>query len=143
MRIFALASFFLFICSCQNDTTSEQKVVVKNTPKTVAQYWLENYFADNFAAAKPYSTPTTQTMMDTIQKIIFLDEGIKPAFKITALQCEENLDKAKCTYVYVEEGEKIPETIELQKVNDKWLVNAQLMEEDEAKELESVKKLFQ
>ena len=129
MRFSTYLFSFLFLVACNNSPTP-QKIVLENTPDAVAQYWLENYFANNFELAKQYSTPSTQGMIDTIQHILFVEEE-KIVFNITALQCTTNSNKAVCNYVYEEGNEKIPESVQLKKIDNKWLVDAQLMQEDD------------
>lgn len=134
MRLYVLFFCLLVYSACNNidssATTGTPSVEVANTPQAVAQYWLEQYFDNEFAAARPYSTLATQSMIDTIEKVIFTDLEEKIVFKITALQCATQEVAAKCTYVYVEGTEKIPETIQLKKVNGQWLVDAQLIQDD-------------
>ena len=131
MRFSIYILSFLFLAACNNPSAPAKKnPVIENTPDAVAQYWLENYFANNFDLAKPYSTLATQGMMDTIQHILFTEKE-HLVFSITALQCTSTSDKSVCTYVYVEGDEKIPESVQLKRVDNKWLVDAQLMQDED------------
>lgn len=116
------------VMACQSNTTDDASKVVENTPEAVALHWLQSYFSNDFDAAKKYSTPPTQVMIDTIKNVIFTDSG-EVEFNITALNCTTKADKASCTYVYVEDGEKIPENVNLMMIDSQWLVDAELVED--------------
>jgi len=131
--LFFIALFLLSACGAEKDY---------NTPKDVAKFWLENYYKNNFEAAKSYSTTPTQEMIDTIRATIFTDLDDVLDFKIKNISCKETGDKATCEYIYIEGGDKIPENIRLIKQSGQWLVDVQLLDEDELLEDEDVENMF-
>lgn len=126
MRFILLISC-LFLFACTTDNTSKKEVItVANTPEAVAQFWLETYYDNQFDVAKKYSTSETQIMIDTIKGVLFTEFEKSTSFKISALRCTTDSLQAACTYIYLENEEKIPEDIDLRNVDGRWLVDERL-----------------
>lgn len=113
-----------------------------NTPKDVARVWLENYYNNDFEEAKAYSTNATQAMIDTIRTTIFTDLEDVLDFKIKSVACKEVGETATCDYVYQEGQDKIPEKIDLKKVDGQWLVDMKLLNEEEILNDSEVEDMF-
>ena len=127
-----LLLFIIFVaCETPPPSNTQAALTFPSTPEEVAKRWLVAYYKNDFKTAKQYSSPATQAMIDTIQNVLFIDDN-EPiiSFEITALHCSvEEVEIAVCKYVYVEEREKIPESITLKKHDGKWLVDDELMQE--------------
>ncbi len=135
MRYLFLLLSLLFVLAC----AAEKEY---NQPREVARFWLENYYKNNFEAAKSYSTTPTQEMIDTIKASIFTDLDDVLDFKIKSIRCKQVGDEATCDYIYQEGGDKIPENITLLKVGGQWLVDVKLLDEDELLIDEDVEDIF-
>ncbi len=142
MRFICGCLLILFLSCTNNTANSDVAEKIENTPEAVAQYWLENFYNNKFEKAKQYSTVATKEMIDTISQVIFMDLGEPIDFQITALQCKTEENTAVCTFVYVEGGEKIPESIPLSKVNGQWLIDDELIQE-ESSEIDELTKAFE
>lgn len=90
----------------------------KKGPEQVAEKFLNHLSKQEFAEAKKYATESTQKMLDFLSQ--FPEQEVKET-KIENLKCTEEADKAKCTYTA--DGKE--ESIDLVKVDGKWLVDMQ------------------
>lgn len=90
----------------------------KKGPEQVAEKFLTHLNKLEFAEAKKYATESTQKMLDLLSQ--FPNQEAKEV-KIENLKCTEEGDKARCTYTV--DGKE--ESIDLVKVDGKWLVDMQ------------------
>ena len=122
---------FFFIClSCVSAKKLER---IENKPLVVARHWLENYYYKNdYDEAKVYSTQRTADMIDTIKTMIFPEMG-KPQidFQIKKINCQENKQRAECTCLYMDGGEEFEEILVLAKQDGLWLVDMELLNDDD------------
>lgn len=105
-RIFAilLVSTLFFSCS--------------SSPETVAKNFTENLAKGKVDEAKKYATESTGKMLDFASSLGELP--INPNFKFEMIENSIDNNRAKVTFIN-QEGEK--ETIELVKIDGKWLVH--------------------
>lgn len=120
----------LFCLSCTSDKKMDR---IENKPLVVAKHWLENYYyKNNYEEAKIYSTQRTADMIDTIKTMIFPEMGkTEIDFQIKKINCKEVKDRAECTCIYLDSGEEFEEVLILAKENGQWLVDMELLNEDE------------
>lgn len=106
---------------------------VDNKPLVVARHWLENYYyKNNYEEAKLYSTQRTAEMIDTIKMMIFPEMGkAEIDFKIKRINCKEVKNRAECNCVYLDSGEEFEEVLILSKEGGLWLVDMELLDDDE------------
>src|ERR1700682_4719534 len=98
-----------------------------NSPKGVAQKFLKDLQEEKFDDAKKYGTEATGKMLDVAKSFSNLDPGSivvkdkkwKKKYVITDVQ--ENGDKA--VVKYKEEGGDAEETLEMSKINGRWMVD--------------------
>ena len=121
---------FFFCLSCTSDKKLDR---IENKPLVVAKHWLENYYyKNNYEEAKIYSTQRTADMIDTIKTMIFPEMGkTEIDFKIKKINCKETNDRAECSCVYVDTGEEFEEILVLAKQDGQWLVDMELLNDDE------------
>lgn len=128
-------SFLIFIAiACGNPPTTTVEEILPNTPETVAQKWLEDYYNNRFVEAKALSTAATRTMIDTISQVIITEMEETVAFKITNLICTTEADTARCSYLYHEGDMETEENLLLLRQQGQWLVNAELLSGDDLQE---------
>ena len=134
----------VIVLSCQNESDQQPKEKpLPNTPPTVANQWLQDYYNNHFAEAKKLSSKKTQVMIDTISAIVGAIGEEAISFRITDLVCDEfAIDSATCHFLYHELGLDVPDTISLIKINDQWLVDMELVSGDESLD-ESLEKFFE
>ena len=131
----------VFVVACAKDT-KESKA---NSPMSVARIWLENYYYhNNFELAKTYSTAKTAEMIDTIKTMIFREQSAgKINFEIKNIQCKQKqgAKTAECSCKYEEEGEPFTELLYLVQQDGQWLVDAQMVAEEELLLDEDIEKM--
>ena len=125
-RLLILAFLFL---ACANEPSRS----VPNEPRVIARHWLENYYyKNNYEEAKLYSTARTASMIDTIKTLIFPEFGESQIeFKIKSVNCKQRNAKAECTCTYLDGGEEFKEVLNLVREGDLWLVDAEILNDDE------------
>lgn len=129
----------LSLTTCQADKNSEASKEVlpptlPNTPKLVAQEWVEAFYNDNFTKAVRLGTDNTRMMIDSV-KLELIPGAQTIAFEISNMTCETQGDSSFCVYVYEEDREEFQEFVQLLRVNGQWLVD-ESWEEPSAEELE-------
>jgi hypothetical protein len=110
LRILSIFGFILFMASCSHG------------PESVAEDFLNALEKKDFAKAKELSTPESLQIIELVEKFSALDTAkaeSKTAVKVS--KCELTGDKGVCTYCCNEEGKE--STVNVKKVNDKWLVD--------------------
>ena len=97
----------------------------KNSAKTVATAWLNDFYHLDYDAAKPLSTEDTKTLIEQLQQLgSGLPDSSKSEMKritVTVKDVKETGDTAIATYVISDNAGK-DQNIKLVKVNGKWLV---------------------
>lgn len=97
----------------------------KNSPKEVANTWLNSFYHLDYETAKKISTEDTKTLLATLQQFTSMvpDSSKKEAKKIviTLKDVKEDGDKAVATYTISNEPGK-DQTLPLVKQSGKWLV---------------------
>ena len=91
-----------------------------STPEAVAEKFLDHLNKQEYAEAKKLGTEATGEYLDMLASLSEMapEEEVETP-EITDLTCEENEDKATCTY----KTDGQTQTINLVKQDDKWLVN--------------------
>ncbi len=130
IAIISIAAYLFFLTSCVSEKKADR---IANQPRVVAKHWLENYYyKNNYEEAKLYSTARTADMIDTIKTLIFPEFGESSIkFEIKSVHCKEVKDKAECTCSYIDGGEAFEEVLTLVKVKDLWLVDAEILNDDD------------
>lgn len=105
----------LVLLSCTN----------KNSPGEVAKAWLNDFHNLDFEDAKKYATDETKNTLSLAQLFLStLPDSVKKQAKTITVEIKatkENGDKAIVSYTVSKNPQK-EETLNLVKVNDKWLV---------------------
>jgi hypothetical protein len=114
----------------------------KNSPKQVAQTWLNGFHHLDFDAAKKVSTEDTKKMLSQFEQLtsMLADSNKKELKKVvvTIKDIKEDGDKAVATYVTSDNPGK-DQTINLVKQDGQWLVQFTKvdMETSAAKDIEN------
>lgn len=93
-----------------------------DTPEKVAEKFLNHMAKQEYADAKKLATGDALEMIKTIESFATLgddSEAEADVPKIENMKCETTEDASSCTYT--QDG--VDQSIELQKVEDKWLVS--------------------
>lgn len=104
-KVFAVFVAVVMMVSC-----------AKKGPEQVAEKFLKHLNKQEYAEAKKYATESTKQMLDFLAQ--FPQQEVKEV-KIENMKCNEEGDKAKCTYTV--DGKE--ESIDLVKVDGNWLVD--------------------
>ncbi|MBN9482660.1 MAG: hypothetical protein BGO70_07290 [Bacteroidetes bacterium 43-93] len=96
-----------------------------NSPKAVAQKFLEHFWHMEYKDAKEYSTDVTKDMLDMLEQVstIMPDSAKQNAkkIKVDIKDVKENGDKAVVSFTTSEMPEE--KQLNMVKQNGKWLVN--------------------
>ena len=111
-NLFIVILVFTSIFSC----TSK-----KNGPEANAEKFLIAIAKADFKEAKEYCTEETKTLIALAESFASEIKKGDVEIKIEGLICEENKDKATCTYCCNDQGEN--ETLKMRKVDGEWLVS--------------------
>lgn len=141
----SIAGLLLFLCSCVSEKKADR---IQNQPRIVAKHWLENYYyKNNYEEAKLYSTARTASMIDTIKTLIFPEFGESSIqFEIKSVNCKEVKKSAECTCTYLDGGEEFKEVLSLINEDGQWLVDAEILNDDEMlqdEDIDSMTKEFE
>lgn len=121
------STFFIALClsfgfvSCSSDT-----------PKVVAEQFLLSVARADLDEAKKYCDSNTRELLDQANYLSMVPDSVKEEgrnLKITIVNTQENGDKAVVTYKTSKLDEN--QIITLAKINDKWLVQLDKMQEYE------------
>lgn len=115
--------------SCESDTAqTNAPEVLPNTPETVTRKWQEYVDKDEFRKAAALSTPNAKEWLLMIEKFL---EGLPQEeeevsvvmTQFAEMNCLEESTTARCGCLIKEEGELIPDTFMLQKIDGQWMVD--------------------
>lgn len=127
--------FFVLIAlcwSCNSDTAQDDAAKLNqplpNTPETVTRKWQEYVDTDEFTKAAKLSTPNAKEWLLMIEKFL---EGLPQEeeevsvvmTQFAEMNCLEESTTARCGCLIKEEGELIPDTFMLQKIDGQWMVD--------------------
>jgi hypothetical protein len=105
------ASLMLLLIACSNG----------NSPKSVAENFLQAYSKMNFEEAKKYGTEETGKLMDMMSSLTkLMPDSTKVELKSEIIA--EKIDGDKAFYTYIQKGKKGEQTLNLAKVDGKWKV---------------------
>jgi len=97
----------------------------KNTPKDVANEWLNDFFHLDYDAAKKISTEDTKTLLSQVQQLAtMIPDSTKKNSKninITIKSVKVDGDKATVTYIG-SDNPALEQPLKLVKQNGQWLV---------------------
>ena len=104
----------LFMVSCNS-----------NSPKDVANTWLNGFYHMDYEAAKKVSTDETKTFISQLQALSgMMPDSIKKEMKkvtVNVKDVKEDGDKATVTYTTSTDGNK-EQSLKMVKKDGKWLV---------------------
>ncbi len=126
--IFGYTFCLFFFHACSSETPKQQKKPLPNTPETVCKAWQDHLDSNEIEKAALLSTPNTRKWLEE-NKAIFLNDDQFYATNFLTMSCVEKAEKAICTYMIEEEGERIEDYFLLVKKDGQWLVD---IEEDES-----------
>lgn len=113
MRKIIIATLLLgFLFSCDTKTGG---------PEANAEKFLVAIGEADFKKAKEYCTEETKTLISMAESFAGEMKKGDVEIKIEDLTCEEDGDKATCTYCCNDKGEN--ESLNMRKVNGEWLVS--------------------
>jgi len=92
-----------------------------NSPKHVAEKFLEAYSRLDFEGAKKYGTDETAKLLDMMNSLTkLMNNADKKMVKTEVIS--EKIDGDKATVIYKEEGKEGDQVLNLVKVNGSWKV---------------------
>ena len=124
---FACFLVLLIIYACQNEAPKQEAKPLPNTPETVCKAWQSYLDSNQIEKVALLSTPNTKKWLEE-NKDIFLNDDEFFATHFLSMNCEEQEEKAICTFTIEEGGEVIEDYFVLIKKDGQWLVD---IEEDE------------
>lgn len=111
-KVITIILMFGLLMSCGNNSGG---------PEENAEKFLKAISAADFEEAKTYCTEETKKLVAVIESLAGEMKKGDVEIKIEGLTCEENEDKATCTYCCNDQGEN--ETLNMKKVDGEWLVS--------------------
>ncbi|MCC6461463.1 MAG: hypothetical protein IT260_13395 [Saprospiraceae bacterium] len=119
MRAFAPGSAFVACCllwACHLSPAPAPEMVVRQW-----QFYIDH---NQFDSARLYSTELARSYVDFLDALAQGDTSETDNTQLYNLQCDIQGDSAICHYLIEGEmGEKIPDTLILQRINGRWLVH--------------------
>lgn len=99
----------------------------KNTPEDVAKSYLTHIRKMEFDKAKELVTEESKGTIDFLAAMAKMvgeeaEKTAKQKFEIVNVKCEVQNNKAVCGCIVLSEGKTESDTLNLVKVNEKWLV---------------------
>ncbi len=144
--LFSIITFFVFLISCSNEPSVQQKEALPNTPETVSKKWQLLLDNNEIEKVAELSTDNTKGWLKE-NKELFLSDTQVYKTQFVKMDCQEEGEQATCIYLIKEEGEFIEDFFSLKKIDGQWLVdieedtNAPELEEQIFKEMEKELKL--
>jgi len=128
MKKIIVLLFVISCWSCESDTAQNNTEELPNTPETVTRTWQEYVDKDEFDKAAQLSTPSAKEWLQMIEKFL---EGLPKEeedasivmTQFTEMNCIEKGMTARCGCIIKDEGELIPDTFLLQKIDGQWMVD--------------------